>query len=858
MKIRIISLEILLICFGSFAPANTLNDEYQYVSPRPGAKYVALETILILRFETVSPADLLDTETLFKVEGVKAGPISGHFHVASDGATIQFKPDKPLLADDTVTVRIFPTLPVTLRKSVKPMSFQFYTISESSMSTDIPDEQNTRELKQTSYKPIGTATIMPNGVSVPSDFPHIRVGVNNNPADGYIFLNNWRNDNPYNIIFDNDGSPVWYMRTASGDRRRDFKVQKNGTISMLTRQGGQRFLGYDMNFNLINEYRPAEPYGTDEHELQVLENGHYLIIGVRSITLDWSNVVPGGQRNVNVRETTMQEFTAEHELIFNWPALEHFDPNDVFGYCTPNEADPTSNSIRFTHMNAIDIDYDGHFLLSSRHLSEVTKIHRQTGEIIWRLGGANNQFSFVNDEPGGFNMQHDIRSLGDNHYTVFDNGNVHNPQRSRGVEYELDLEKKTATLVWEYRNPPGTRYSHYMGNAQRLPNGNTLINWAEGDRPKATEVTQAGQVAYEMNFEDQYDCYRTFRFPWTGVVAVPTLFVEPSQESIKLIYNKFGDESVQYYNIYGEPRANPTTLLDTSKATMKDLIDLQNQRTYYFRVTAVDYNGAESGYSNEVSAYVNLTDRTQNMVRNSDFSNGRVHWNLDLNGSARASWNTADQVANIRITNPGSESWHIQFTQEGMTLVTGEQYLFEFDGWADAPRSIAAIIMQAEAPFKNYGEIGLTALSRAKQHFSYTFVMRDAPDFSAMVLFALGQSDADVYLDNISFKQVKNTTVKNNRTPMSYHLSQNYPNPFNPTTQIQYTIPEQSHVTIKVYNLMGREIKKLMRRSETRGSHTIRFNASELSTGVYIYELTAQPIAGGALFRDYKKMMVLH
>ena len=237
--------------------------------------------------------------------------------------------------------------------------------------------------------------IMPNGVSVPGDFPHIDVTINQETADGYIFINNWSDQSPYNIVFDNDGSPVWYERQAPGDRRRDFKVQKNGSITMLTRTWPPRYIGYDENFNPIKEYVAADPYFADEHELQVLENGNYLIIGIRDTTVDWSERVPGGNSQVTVLESAIQEFTPDGELIFTWAGLDHFDPNDIYDYCTLNEANPKGTFIRFPHMNAIDIDDDGHILLSSRHISEVTKIHRETGEIIWRLGGANNQFEFV-------------------------------------------------------------------------------------------------------------------------------------------------------------------------------------------------------------------------------------------------------------------------------------------------------------------------------------------------------------------------------------------------------------------------------------------------------------------------------
>jgi hypothetical protein len=149
----------------------------------------------------------------------------------------------------------------------------------------------------------------------------------------------------------------------------------------------------------------------------------------------------------------------------------------------------------------IAVDSDGHLLLSSRYTSEVTKINSDTGEIIWRLGGSHNQFTYVNDPLNGPSCQHAIRPLGNNRYTLFDNGNGHRPWASRAVEYELNPNTLTATVAWQYPATPTTSlFAYYMGNAQRLPNGNTLINWVIGNLPKLTEVRPDGTKAFEMNW----------------------------------------------------------------------------------------------------------------------------------------------------------------------------------------------------------------------------------------------------------------------------------------------------------------------------------------------------------------------
>ena len=75
--------------------------------------------------------------------------------------------------------------------------------------------------------------------------------------------------------------------------------------------------------------------------------------------------------------------------------------------------------------------------------------------------------------------------------------------------------------------------------------------------------------------------------------------------------------------------------------------------------------------------------------------------------------------------------------------------------------------------------------------------------------------------------------------PSGYSLSQNYPNPFNPATTIRYALPERSHVVLSVYTILGERVAELVNRTEGEGVHEIRFDATSLSSGVYVYLLRA-------------------
>ncbi|GJQ62846.1 MAG: hypothetical protein SCALA702_18990 [Melioribacteraceae bacterium] len=100
------------------------------------------------------------------------------------------------------------------------------------------------------------------------------------------------------------------------------------------------------------------------------------------------------------------------------------------------------------------------------------------------------------------------------------------------------------------------------------------------------------------------------------------------------------------------------------------------------------------------------------------------------------------------------------------------------------------------------------------------------------------------------------TGIVDNAAPNDYHLAQNYPNPFNPSTRIKFAVPVDSKVTVTLYNMLGQKVKEIVSQNYSVGLHEVNFNASELSSGMYIYSITAQGVDGSNFF-DTKKIMLL-
>jgi hypothetical protein len=568
----------------------------QYYSPLQNAEYVSKGATIAVRYgPPLTEQDLAGLK--FNVQGSQSGPHTGQTILADDKNTVIFKPGQPFTPGEQVKVDVS-GLDLDAQHNYRPFSYSF-----SVAVNQKPGSPGSSNPAPAAGPP---KSAFPDFLTVPQDIPHFTVSkTSQDDGEGYIFVAPfyWTKSTAgsYLLILNGQGQLVYYQSVADDLSALDFKVQPNGMLSYFDQKDSTYYV-MDSHYRVVDTYQAGNGYTTDLHDLQLLPNGNALLMSYDAETVDMSKVVKGGKKDATVTGLIIQELDPDKNVIFEWRSWDHFSFSD-------STSSLTDQNIDLVHGNALAPAIDGNLLLSSRNQSEITKINLQTGAIMWRLGGKANQFTFVDGKP--FAYQHDVRQLPNGDITVFDNhGTQQNPDPSHGIEYKIDEKNKIATQVWEYtHNPPV--FATFMGNTQRLPNGNTFLDWgapstADGyDYVTMTEVTPDNQTSFELAFDQPYVSYRAFRLPWQGFPDTqPALASKVDASGITLGYSWNGATEASSYKVYAG--TNPTTLGQIEQKAKTDF-ETQSHLTNlppgecYFQVAALDKTGKELARSPVIS-----------------------------------------------------------------------------------------------------------------------------------------------------------------------------------------------------------------------------------------------------------------
>src|SRR5215211_1027564 len=428
-------------------------------------------------------------------------------------------------------------------------------------------------------------------------------------APGYIFLapkngpgeQSPNQDGP--LIIDNSGEPVWFRPLHNEDEdTMDFKVQHYQGEPVITFWEGHH-TGYgqgeyvilDTSYREIARVRAGNGYLGDHHEFLISPQDTALITIYGKVDkMDLSSV--GGQKDDRVLDGIAQEVDIESgEVIFEWHSLDHVEPEESHAKLPKNPR----MSFDYFHINSIDVDHDSNLLISARRTSTVYKVDRQSGEILWQLGGKKSSFEM--DPRTRRSWQHDARRQPDGTITIFDNGGVHVDEQSRGLVLELDMDQMSASVVREYTHPDKL-LAATQGSVQVLPNDNIFIGW--GSNPLFSEFSTDGELLFDARFPPEVESYRAFRFPWVGHPSdeEPAIAVEAgSADELRLYASWNGATEVASWQVVAG--SSPDKLEPVGSSAPKEGFETAirvNTSEPYVGVQARDGSGRVLGTSRAV------------------------------------------------------------------------------------------------------------------------------------------------------------------------------------------------------------------------------------------------------------------
>ncbi|ETN45157.1 uncharacterized protein HMPREF1541_10034 [Cyphellophora europaea CBS 101466] len=329
-------------------------------------------------------------------------------------------------------------------------------------------------------------------------------------------------------IVDPRGNLVWMsdqyrnamnlnMQTYKGDK---FLTFWTGDKAATSGQGVYHML--DETYTLRHTVKPhGDNMHADLHEFQITHDDTGLLT-----IYNYTAAPPGFQGETStgyITESAFQEVDiATGNMVFEWRASDHYSLADTF-YWAPIDGWLSSRPYDWFHINSIQKDRKGNYLISSRHLHMVACLEAGTGKVLWTLGGRRNDFQDLSDgQATNFQWQHDARWVDEEQgiLSLYDNGDAGPVQsrspRSRGIVVQLDLDKKTVTLLHEYVSLRETRAAS-QGSVQVLPpawpGGDVFVGW--GHSASFSEFSADGNLLCEWHFSpsafDYVDLVASYR-----------------------------------------------------------------------------------------------------------------------------------------------------------------------------------------------------------------------------------------------------------------------------------------------------------------------------------------------------------
>jgi arylsulfotransferase ASST len=411
-------------------------------------------------------------------------------------------------------------------------------------------------------------------------------------APGYIFIAPKKDvDQAGPLILDNHGRVVWF-RPLNTHAVTDFRVQRYRGRPVLTWWHGRPDEGdgesgysiYDGRYRLVAHVEPGNGLLGDIHEFKLTPRDTALMTFIRQVRVKGRRVLEGGFQELDLRT---------HRVLFEWHSIDHVRLVESY-YRLPRNSDGLYD---YFHVNSIDVERGGNFLVSARNTHTIYEISRRTGRIVWRLGGKRSDFTL--GKNARFAWQHDARRLPNGNLSLFDNSA--GPQvrkQSRGLILHLDLAHRVANVGRTFVHRPPL-VSVDQGNLQRLPNGDFLAGW--GHQPRFTEFGPRGTMRFDGRFgRGRVDSYRAYRFRWIGRPTRPPA-VAVSGGTLYVSWN--GATEVRKWRLLaGVDRESLHPVLTVPKSGFETAIPVRGNIAEWVAAQALDGRGRSLARSATVRA----------------------------------------------------------------------------------------------------------------------------------------------------------------------------------------------------------------------------------------------------------------
>lgn len=868
MKLHINHYQFLWLgCLFILAP-NLLaqsNNPYQFVSPKPSSVMVSNKTNIILKHSCAIDESSLSSSLIW-VEGSKSGINTGELILSDDNRTLVFNPHQAFDENEIVNVTLIKGIKAQTGAEIPEFSFHFITAP-----SDIIQLQNSSFDESYSGTGVPILKALKNS-AIDNSLPEPPITINsiNNPSPGYIFMATWDRNVPAkygNFIFvlDKNGAIVDSVRVNGAPI--NFEIQQNGLLTYALGKykynvpnPGEELQHMVLNDKLevIDSFKMKNGYIADFHEFKMMPNGHVMMMTYHTIKYDMSTVVDSGKTDVSLVINVIHEQDRNRNVVFEWRNIDYIPITD-------SDLDLTASRINYSTLNGFDIDTDGNILVSFREHSQIAKISKETGELIWRMGGRLSEFTYVGEHeenaPYYHARQHHVQRLANGNITLFDNGEFHTPPYSRAVEYGIDEENKVATLVSEWRYPNGNILCMTAGNAEKLPNGGWFIGYGVQNpqfvKRSAVEVHPDGSIALEISLPAGILAYRVTKLPWKENVIKPgfTHFDVNSGETYSFNNDSISTGITITYNELGSVDNNEATITRIPYGPVKPEY-IENIITVY--PVSIIYEGVAISSQNsefrvDLSVYTEIKEPGKTMAYIREFPSQGLFASKptiydSINNELLVSLSEFGEIVfgvpDTNISNHSPILYEPLNKQEIIsqdTIViswTGKGMYHSFNLQVSTDSTFATVQEEINTNLSYYSISGLT----------------DSTEIFWRVNSVLGDQTS-TWSDVWSFTYTE-STINNIETQFmannGHRLEQNYPNPFIQKTTISYTLEKSGFVTLKIYNSIGEEVYTLVNEYQNFGKQTAVFNSGKYPDGIYYCILQV-----GEKFEDIKKMILI-